>query len=336
MRHACLAVTAVVAVALAACGSSPSTSQDAGPVDAGPLQPPTVGLQLVSAPQTLKAGAQQYTCWAFQIPQGAPYPIIGLQQQIPTLGVHHYAVFTSSDAYYGPASFDCSTMGVSWGLITGGGVGTPAVQFPTGTSMTLNLPPTNDAGTALPIVTQVIFQLHLLNATPNEITIPTAYVNLDSTTEPWSSFQQVGLLIGGTLNITIPPMTNGVQVSGGCGGALTANGGNSPNMPNIFAVFPHMHTLGTNIEVQITPQGSTTPNTLVNKAWNFGEQGLIAVSPNASAKAGDQVQVTCTYNNTTSNTVNFGLTTQDEMCLGVLYYWPADPNQVGQYCGFSD
>ncbi len=342
MRHACLLATAL---ALAACGSSGSNSGDAGPGDAGasgPLAPPPLGIQLVSSPQTLAPGSQQYTCWAFPLPQGAPYPIVQIQQQIPQEGVHHYAVFTSSgEPTYpaAPTSFDCSTMGINWGLITGGGVGTPPVDFPSGTAMTLNQPQSAesiDAGTALPVVNQIIFQLHLLNATPNPITVPTAYINLVSTTQPPTDFQQIGLLIAGTLTINIPPMTNNVQVSGGCGGPLTAAGGNSPNMPNIFAIFPHMHTLGTNIEVQITPQGSTTADTLVNKAWNFGEQGLITVNPMASAKAGDQVQVTCTYDNTTSNTVTFGLTTQDEMCLGVLYYYPADPNQVGQYCGFSD
>ncbi len=336
MRHACLVAAAL---ALAACGSGPS-NPDAGPADAGPLAPPAVGMQLVSTPVTLAPGAQTYQCWFAPVPQGVPYPIVSLQQQVPTEGVHHYAVFTTTDRYQGPqdAGIDCSGMGPTWGLVTGGGVGTPSVTFPTGTAMTLNPP---DAGNPLPTVTQVILQLHLLNATPAPITIPPAYINLVGTTEPASSFQQIGLLIAGSLNITLPPQTNNIQVAGGCGGTLSANGGsatvgNSPEMPNIFAVFPHMHTLGTNIEVQLTPQGSSTPNTLVNKAWNFGEQGLVAVNPTASAHAGDEVQVTCTYDNTTSNTVNFGLTTADEMCLGVLYYWPADPNQTSQYCGFQE
>jgi hypothetical protein len=334
MRHACLLAAAI---ALAACGKGDTTPDDAGPADAGPsgpLAPPAVGLQLVSSPQTLAAGSFEYECWSFPVPQGAPFPIIGLQQQVPAVGVHHYAVFTSSDAYYGAAPFDCLSMGASWGLVTGGGVGTPAVAFPTNTALTLNLNQNQnpDAGNYTPPVTQIVFQLHLLNATPTALTIPAAYINLESTTQPATDFQQIGLLIAGTLEITIPPNTNNVEISGGCGGSLTSTGGPSPNMPNIFAVFPHMHTLGTNIEVQITPQGSTTPNTLLNKSWNFGEQGLVGITPNASANAGDQVQVTCTYDNTTSNTVSFGLTTSDEMCFGVLYYWPADPNQTSQYC----
>jgi hypothetical protein len=334
MRHACLLAAAV---ALAACGSGASP-QDAGPVDAGPLAPPAVGMQLVSTPQTLAPGAQTYQCWSFAVPPGAPFPIVGIQQQVPTVGVHHYAVFTNS-APNAPDSFECSSMGISWGLVTGGGIGTPSVNFPTGTAMTLNLNP--NAPNALPAVTQIIFQLHLLNATPAPITVPTAYINLVSTTEAPSNFQQVGLLIAGSLDITLPPHTNNIDIVGGCGGALSADGGsanvgNSPNMPNIFAVFPHMHTLGTNIEVQVTPQGSTTPQTLVNKTWNFGEQGLVSVAPTASANAGDEVQVTCTYDNTTDDTVTFGLDTTDEMCLGVLYYWPADPNQTSQYCGFQE
>jgi hypothetical protein len=347
MRRALLPASALAVAALAACGGGGGgTGGVDGGVDAGPLAPPAVGMQLATTPITLAAGQQQYACWSFPIPQGQPYPIVGIEQQIPSPGVHHFAVFTSSDpaGSYTPASwgacqgtndpncFDCSQMGAAWGLVTAGGVGTPPVQFPSGTSMTLNLqnpPPQGQTP-----ITQIIFQLHLLNATPQAIDLPAAFVNLVSTTQAVSNFQQVGLLIAGTLSIDIPAGASNYQVSGGCGGSLTNAGGNSPNMPNIFAVFPHMHQLGTNIEVTLTPQGSTTPNVLVNRAWNFGEQGLYPVT--GSANAGDQVQVTCTYDNTTGSPVSFGLTTQDEMCFGVLFYYPADPTQTSQYCGFGD
>ena len=103
-------------------------------------------------------------------------------------------------------------------------------------------------------------------------------------------------------------------------------------MQNVFAVFPHMHTLGTAISMSITPAGSTTPDTIINQSWDFGSQGVYPVS--GAAAQGDQLNVTCTFDNTTDDTVHFGESTTDEMCLGVFYYYPA--TVASQYCGFSN
>ncbi len=302
------------AAAVMACGAHH------GPGDAGPLAPPAVGIQLASTSVTLAPGTEQYTCWAVQLPQGAPFPIVGIEQQIPLIGVHHYSIFTSSDAYQGPAPFDCSVMGVTWGLVTGGGIGTPGVAFPNGTAMTLNgqnPPPQGQAPWQ-----QVLLQLHLLNASQAPLTVPPAYVNLDSTTST-SGLQQVGLLIGGSVSIDIPPQTTGFQVEGNC--TLRRA------LQNIFAVFPHMHTLGKHISVTTTPAGSSTPQVLVDRDWTFSEQGLDSVT--GQAAVGDSITTTCTYDNPGTQSVSFGLSTKDEMCFGVLYYWPADPSKLTTVCG---
>jgi hypothetical protein len=108
------------------------------------------------------------------------------------------------------------------------------------------------------------------------------------------------------------------------------------DLPNVFALFPHMHQLGTNILLSITAEGSDKPDVLLDRAWDFGAQGVYPVT--GSAKKGDNVSVTCTYDNTTSGTVTFGESTTDEMCIGVLYYWPEAPGGMGglggsNYCG---
>jgi hypothetical protein len=303
-------------------------------------------MQLVSSAVTLAAGTEQYVCWAFPLPtasDGGPeaYPIVAIEQQMPTVALHHFALFTSADPvgfYTGdggwgactgdsdPNCFACETMGVNWGLVTGGGIGTPAVQFPAGTSFTLNAEVPPPAGT-LPI-RQLVLQEHLLNATGDPITVVPARVNLVSTTQPPSAFQQVGVLVGGTLDIDLPPGQT-TSVMGECG----LDAGSSPEMDNIFAVFPHMHKLGTNIQVTVTPQATGMPNVLLARTWNFGEQGLYPVA--ASTKAGDGVQVTCTYDNTTNATVYCGASTTDEMCFGVLFYYPASPAMTEQFCGFT-
>jgi len=310
------ATLALVGMACSGSGSSGASNDtaDSAPPGEAPLAVPPVGFQLKSTPVTMAPGEEQYLCWSFVLPSTTPLNVIATVPQVSAHGVHHYAVFTKSGALpANPNGYDCKVMDATWGLVAGGGVGTAGLTFPKGTAMTLA------AGT------QVVLQLHLLNATgaPEE---PTGILNLIGSDEP--NLTQVGLLIAGTLDINIPPHQSGFDVTGGCKAPF--------DMPNVFATFPHMHQLGTNIDVSLTPQGSTKPNTLVNRAWDFGSQGVYPVT--GSAKAGDQVTVKCTYDNSTDGTVTFGEDTNNEMCIGVLFYYPLAPGGMGglggsNYCG---
>jgi hypothetical protein len=316
------AVAAVVGMACSSGGAKTPPVNNEGPPAAdasmpdadAPLAPPALGIQLISSPVTLAAGQEEYLCWSFVLPATGPLNVVATQPQISPHGVHHYAVFTKSGALpANPSAYDCKVMDATWGLVSGGGVGTPGLTFPEGTGMTL------EAGT------QIVLQLHLLNATsgPEQ---PVGIVNLVGSND--ANLTPVGLLIAGTLDISIPPHQSAFNVQGGCKAPF--------DMPNIFATFPHMHQLGTNINLSLTQQGKTTPDVLIDKAWDFGNQGVYPAT--GSAKMGDQVSVQCTYNNPSDNTVTFGESTTNEMCLGVLYYYPMAPGGMGglggsNYCG---
>ncbi len=49
-------------------------------------------------------------------------------------------------------------------------------------------------------------------------------------------------------------------------------------------------------------------------------------------KQGDEVDVYCSYDNTTGQTVSFGDSTLDEMCFGTMYRYPARGSQFGVIC----
>ncbi len=111
------------------------------------------------------------------------------------------------------------------------------------------------------------------------------------------------------------------------------------NVP-ILMVMPHMHYVGTDLKLEIhrqsPPVGQPTDECLVqNPAWNFGWQRFyqfdVPLTELPTAKAGDELTLTCHYNNSKSNRfvsqaledqglaepvdVLLGEETLDEMCL---------------------
>jgi len=114
----------------------------------------------------------------------------------------------------------------------------------------------------------------------------------------------------------------------------------------ILMVMPHMHYVGTDLKLEIhrssLPAAEPQDECLVhNPAWDFGWQKFyqfdVPINQLPTAKAGDELTLTCHYNNTKSNIfvsqalenqglsepvdVFLGETTLDEMCLapvGVL------------------
>jgi hypothetical protein len=62
------------------------------------------------------------------------------------------------------------------------------------------------------------------------------------------------------------------------------------------------------------------PVTLYDGPYDFFEQRQFAAS--LALKAGDSIQVECTYQNDTQRTVKFGESSLDEMCFLGVYRYP--------------
>jgi hypothetical protein len=300
-----------IALFMASCGGSGSS---APPPPQGPqgLAPPTIGVQLASTAVTIDPGGERYACWSFKLPSTGPLSVISTVTGLPKAGVHHYAVFTNSAPLPdNPTAYDCLVMGPTWGLVTGGGVGTPGLTFPQGTAMTLQ------PGA------HVVFQLHLLNPSQSPLTVAPSAINLVGSNE--TNLQQVGLVVAGQLNLDVPAHMTNVQIQGACPAPFP--------MQNVFALFPHMHKLGTHISMSVTKAGTTSPQMLLDRDWDFGTQGVYPGT--GSAAQGDMLNVQCTFTNSGSTDVHFGESTNDEMCLGVFYYYPYTPSASGTGNGIS-
>jgi hypothetical protein len=98
----------------------------------------------------------------------------------------------------------------------------------------------------------------------------------------------------------------------------------------ISAVYPHMHLLGQSISVSVVRAGIETVLIDVPR-WDFHWQGSYELQTPALVHPGDQLKVSCTWDNSPQNQpevhgvrappheVTWGEKTTDEMCLGFLY-----------------
>ncbi|HWO20545.1 MAG TPA: hypothetical protein VNO30_17365 [Kofleriaceae bacterium] len=92
---------------------------------------------------------------------------------------------------------------------------------------------------------------------------------------------------------------------------------------NVWGVFPHMHTRGRSLRVEVDHAGQNQCITDVPR-WDFNwQQGYFYDGAPRIAGGGDTVRITCTHNTTMEDQpITWGEGTDDEMCLAFLYVSP--------------
>ncbi len=88
----------------------------------------------------------------------------------------------------------------------------------------------------------------------------------------------------------------------------------------IYGSFPHMHTLGTNLGVEVV-RGDGTEECLINlPRWDFNWQLPYWYQTPVHVRSTDSIRITCTWDTSSRDTsVSWGDSTQDEMCLNFVY-----------------
>lgn len=115
----------------------------------------------------------------------------------------------------------------------------------------------------------------------------------------------------GTDSISIP-----------AGGTANPSGDCRPNtQATILSVSPHMHKLGTHMSTIITRANGGT-ETLHDRPFQFDNQVSYSMRPPVVVGPGDVLRTTCSYTNTTNQTVSFGSATEAEMCYNFVTAYP--------------
>lgn len=101
---------------------------------------------------------------------------------------------------------------------------------------------------------------------------------------------------------------------------------------NVIGVSHHMHKLGKKMSMTVQRDGVNLGPMRLEHYYDFNHQSIEEANPELQTLfPGDQITVQCSYDTSSvSKDVNFGELTQDEMCYGIVMYWP---RQEEQYLG---
>jgi hypothetical protein len=294
-----------LSLSLVACNSSiddsPAADADPNAPDADPNAPdadpnapdgaPTgAWTPLITADWTMPAGTPDYyRCSRLTVTEDS---YITSFRALAPQGTHH-TVVTIGEATGPDGDFDCSAGTNDDAMLFASGVGTDQFTFPPGVAVKIT------AGQ------QLLLNVHLFNASDATLTNSSG---TEVRLVPVSEVQnEAEMIFAGQVLLSIPPSGNPEKASGYCQMSADAT---------ILNVWPHMHTLGTHMKVDIN--GS---NVIHDAAYDFNEQTNYPVTE--TVNQGDRVNVECTYINNTGSTVEFGDGTMDEMCFAGFYRYPA-------------
>ena len=289
MRAACL----VMLAAGVGCGTDDPSSE-------GPLEPapPEGGQQLATTTYRLQPGEEKYICYQFYSPDAAV--AITRVEEVSAPGIHHMFLFQAFGRNEPDAPHECNTLiKTTWNPIWVANTGEHSLQAPEGT------------GFVISPATQYIVQLHLQNSGDEPLDIRGG-LNLTYERNV-ESVIPVGMYGIGSFSLEIPGGATNYQEKVGC----------TPQKKlNVFGVLPHMHKLGTKIELERTPVAGEKSMFYKVDPWLFGDQPLDMLG--ATISPGEQLDLTCTYTNPTNQAVKYGESSDQEMCFFLLFYYPYD------------
>lgn len=300
---------ALLAVFVLGCGSdggggnTPDAPKptDGGLPDSAPL-PPGYS-RLVGRTWSLPAGATDtYRCVRFTVPTDTY--VTNIVAQAPS-GTHHTVLsIAAGNAAGADGEYDCSVGTLGRPMLYASGVGTDPLDFPA------------NVGLKIAAGTQIHLNLHLFNATDQAIAGDSAILIKTTPTQPPMLAEMV---FAGKILFTVPADNTPHDIVGGC----------TVNTPySLFAVWPHMHKSAIHSKLEIIHNSTTT--VLHDAPYAFAEQYYYKKAPEIQVASGDQIKVTCTFQNNTGSTIMFGDSSNQEMCFTGLYRYPTQNASVTQ------
>ena len=250
-------------------------------------------------PFTVPSGAERYYCFSDTLTEDIAVDEIVVQAE----PVVHHVVFAETRTPDPDGFFECDVLFQNnWVPIFISGTGDASLKMP------------ENSGHILEAGTQLTLQLHLLNATLDEVntTIP---IHLHKMEE--APAQPVEVVVFGHMDIALPPGETS-DVTGTC---------SSDSDMTLFSAFPHMHLLAQSMVVETGPDPDNMVEIFRSEPYDFDNQALVPME--LTIKEGDAVRVTCSYDNDLDEFVTFGESSTNEMCFFIGFATGADYQFAG-------
>jgi hypothetical protein len=328
-------VSLLVAVTATSCGNpSLSGDRDAGPVSVGndlsmtpsggdmAMQPQPPGSFSVNiGPINLNPGEETVVCSTVRIPTTADTDVVRMQTTLRP-GSHHLILYLSADTIESPMPTPC-------GSFDGVTMGQQPLFIAESASSTMVMP--SEAAYHFPAGQMVHLEAHYINTTQSPL-MGQGTVELTAG-DPTKSYQPIGMMFcGSVLALAAPGLAPNQQTTLPVGFYA---GGSSVDLTKlkVFAFTSHEHHLGTDVKIWKGTQANHTATQLFdNPSWDNPPLQLYSDSNLLTFAAGEGLAWQCTYDNTTSSTVSFGESANNEMCFIWAYYYPS----IGRFISMGD
>ena len=282
-------LVAVALLVLALAGCSPSSPSKGGDGETPAL---TIGI----APWEVQQGEDRIWCKTMKVPGDAStvYDVSKIRITMPP-GSHHFILYRSEEGLEDGFG-DCVEM--SRTFVTGSQTaGTFETQFPD--------------GKAVPLFggEQLILESHYANAGPTL----TAFVEVDFFTVPHEEVKDyLQTILVPYTDFEIPASTTGY-----------VDGMTVPEYDgfNTWQVSSHMHQRGVRFTADRLVPGQEPQRFYVSEDWH--SPVIKTFDEPLAWDSENQVRFECTWNNETDAPIHHGPTTDDEMCILVVTFFPA-------------
>jgi hypothetical protein len=287
----------VVAVALAACSSKKEEAPPVATVLPAGISATDEGAVFRTDEYTLDPGQERFLCFAANAEKDL---VIESVSHAARSGLHHI-IFSKANAPEPDGFSECDTLfRLTWEPIYLTGAGDSSLDLPAGFAH------------RIPVGTQMVAQLHLLNTTEEPIRDSVEIRLRKSRAE---APKPVAGYAFGNFDVHLPPLQPS-SVHGEC---------DVKEDIHILAAFPHMHLLGKRLTFDVARAGGEFSQVFERNPYDFDDQHMETLD--LALSVGDRTRVNCEYENTHDYEITFGESTTNEMCF--LVGFAADREKIG-------
>jgi copper type II ascorbate-dependent monooxygenase-like protein len=273
------------------------------------LRRPRRGLQVRLDPITVAPGSEREVCQLVTLPNRRPMNAREISIAMPsgaTYTSHHFAIFLfegESTAAIPSGPFDrvgCAGVGDT--------IVSPILAFVQRHRQDIRFP----AGVAVALAPhqRLLLNSHYINGGTEPVTIDVA-TNFHAAPKRSVRHHARSFQLG-TFRIDVPPGES----------ASASASWTTPFPMNVVWLSTHSHKHTTSVDVDVLRGGVPGPLELETRTYSEPTVNLYP-SPLRLA-SGDGFHWTCNYRNDTSRRITFGVTSNDEMCFTVGFFYPDD------------